>query len=170
MLKDFLIASFSNWLLYNKYMKKYLLIIILVLATFLRLYKLSINPPSMFGDEADLGYQAYSILKTGKDYQGNFMPLNFHSLAEYRTPLYLYSAVPTVAIFGVSPLGVRLPAAIYGVLSVLGFYLLVSKMSNGNWKMASIASFLLAISPWHLQYSRAGFVIRILCVKNVVLR
>ena len=102
-----------------------LLLIIILFAAFLRLWKLSSVPVSLFGDELDVGYHAYSILKTGKDYSGNFMPLHFQSLAEWRTPLYLYSAVPTVAIFGVSQLGVRLPAAMFGILGVWGLYLLV---------------------------------------------
>jgi len=144
---------------------KVVLIAIILIASFLRLWNLSSNPPSLFGDELDLGYQAYSILKTGRDYYGNFMPIHFHSLAEWRTPLYLYSAVPTVAIFGISPLGVRLPAAIFGILGVLVFYLLVKKLTLNNKQslalraepLAIIASFLLAISPWHIQYSRAGF-------------
>lgn len=113
-------------------------------------------PVSLFGDELDVGYHAYSILKTGKDYSGNSWPLHFQSLAEWRTPLYLYSAVPTVALFGISPLGVRLPAAIFGVLGIFLFYLLI-KLVSGNWKLATLAAGLLAISPWHLQYSRAGF-------------
>src|SRR3989339_1854448 len=151
------------------------LIAILLIASFFRLYQLSSVPASLFGDEVDVGYQAYSILKTGKDYSGNFMPLHFHSLAEWRTPLYLYSAVPTVAIFGISPLGVRLPAVIFGVLSILGFYLLIREIVNGQWSMAKknnliinsqplalIASFLLAVNPWHIQYSRAGFEVTML--------
>ena len=109
---------------------KFLLVVILVVASFLRLYKLTIDPPSLFGDELDLGYQAYSILKTGRDYSGNFMPIHFHSLAEWRTPLYLYSAVPTVAIWGITPLGVRLPAALFGILSILAFYLLIKEITK----------------------------------------
>jgi 4-amino-4-deoxy-L-arabinose transferase-like glycosyltransferase len=135
---------------------KFLLIAVVILASFLRLYKLSVNPPSLFGDELDLGYQAYSILKTGNDYQGNFMPIHFHSLAEWRTPLYLYSAVPTVAIFGITPWGVRLPAAIFGILSVFVMYLFVEKLTR-NKNVAVLSAFLMAISPWSLQYSRAGF-------------
>jgi 4-amino-4-deoxy-L-arabinose transferase-like glycosyltransferase len=150
-----------------------LILPILLLAIFLRFFNITNNPPSLFGDEVDLGYHAYSISQTGRDYQGNFMPLHFRSLAEWRTPLYLYSAVPTVALFGITPLGVRLPAAIFGVLSIWAFYLLIKEMINGKWLMDKrsnikhhssfinhlplIASFLLAISPWHLQYSRAGF-------------
>jgi 4-amino-4-deoxy-L-arabinose transferase-like glycosyltransferase len=135
---------------------KFLLVLIIVIASFLRLYKLTVNPPSLFGDELDLGYQAYSILKTGHDYQGNFMPIHFHSIAEWRTPLYLYSAVPTVAIFGISPLGVRLPAVLFGVLSILVLYFLVKEITK-NKSLALLSSFLMTISPWSLQYSRAGF-------------
>jgi 4-amino-4-deoxy-L-arabinose transferase-like glycosyltransferase len=135
---------------------KVILIVILLLASFLRLYKLTVNPVSLFGDELDLGYQAYSILKTGEDYYGNFLPIHFHSLAEWRTPLYLYSTVPTVAIWGITPLGVRVPAAIFGILGVLAIYLLVKEITK-NEGMGLISAGILAISPWHLQYSRAGF-------------
>ncbi len=139
----------------EKYRNK-ILVIILLFAALLRFCNLSSNPPSMFGDELDVGYHAYSILKTGKDYQGNLLPLNFHSLAEWRTPLYLYSAVPTVAIFGVSPLGVRIPAALFGLLGVYLLYLLVKEIFD-DFRIGILAATILAISPWHIQYSRAGF-------------
>lgn len=135
---------------------KFLLIFVLLLSVILRVYGIDKNPVSLFGDELDVGYQAYSILKTGKDYSGNFIPVHFRSLAEWRTPLYIYSSVPTVALFGISPLGVRLPAAIFGILSVFVLYLFVKEIS-GKEEMGLLVALLLAISPWHLQYSRAGF-------------
>ncbi len=138
-------------------MKKYIILIIIVIfASFFRLWRIDQVPVSLFGDELDVGYQAYSILKTGKDYYGNFLPLHFHSLAEWRTPLYIYSSVPTVAIFGISPLGVRLPASVFGILSIVAIYLLVGKITN-NKNIGLLSAFVLAISPWHIQYSRAGF-------------
>lgn len=135
---------------------KKILIAILALALFLRLWKIDTVPVSLFGDELDLGYQAYSILKTGKDYSGNSWPIHFHSLAEWRTPLYLYTAVPTVAIFGISPYGVRLPAVIFGVAGILALYLLVKELFK-NEKIALFSALVLTLSPWHFQYSRAGF-------------
>lgn len=135
---------------------KLLLISILLLSAILRLYKIDKNPVSLFGDELDVGYHAYSILRTGKDYSGNLMPMHFQSLAEWRTPLYIYSAVPTVEIFGISPLGVRLPAAIFGILGVWAIYLLTKEITN-NDVIALLSALFLTISPWHLQYSRAGF-------------
>ena len=145
-----------------------ILLAILLIASVLRLWKLSSNPVSLFGDELDVGYQAYSILKTGSDYYGNFMPIHFHSLAEWRTPLYLYSAAPTVAIFGISPLGVRLPAAIFGILGVYVIYLLAKEILSYNkiptikHTQALLAALLLSLSPWHIQYSRAGFEVTLL--------
>lgn len=132
------------------------MIAIILVASFLRLYKLDQVAPSLFGDELDVGYHAYSILKTGKDYSGNSWPLHFQSLAEYRTPLYLYSAVPTVAIFGISGWGVRLPAAIFGILSVWAMYLLAKRITKKE-AVGLLAAAVLAVSPWHIQYSRAAF-------------
>lgn len=143
--------------------KTWIFLIIVIVASILRLWKISSVPVSLFGDELDVGYQAYSILKTGRDYYGNFMPIHFHSLAEWRAPLYLYSSVPTVAIFGITPLGVRLPAAVFGILGVIAFYFFIKEIASysgyadKNDVLALISASLLALSPWHIQYSRAGF-------------
>ena len=140
-----------------------LFLVIIIVATFLRLWKISEIPVALFGDELDVGYHAYSILKTGRDYQGNFMPLHFHSLAEWRTPLYLYASVPTVALFGISALGVRLPAALFGILSIFGIYLLANKLfDKKRFSIGLVAAGIIAINPWHLQYSRAGFEVTML--------
>src|SRR4030042_7041651 len=141
---------------------KTILLLIILLAAFMRLWNIDKVPVSLFGDELDVGYQAYSILKTGRDYSGNFLPIHFQSLAEWRTPLYLYSAVPTVAVFGISAWGVRLPAAIFGVLGVWAMYLLVKQLIREREEkvregIALLSAAVLAFSPWHIQYSRAAF-------------
>ncbi|MFC1649242.1 ArnT family glycosyltransferase [Patescibacteria group bacterium] len=148
-----------------------ILILIILIASILRLWKLAEVPVSLFGDELDVGYHAYSILKTGRDYSGNFLPLHFQSLAEWRTPLYLYSVVPTVAMFGISPLGVRLPAALFGIVGVIGMYLFAKEIGRyGNMSrkkteiLALIATTILTFSPWHIQYSRAAFEVTLLIV------
>ena len=135
--------------------------LIVLFSFFVRVWKIDKVPPSLFGDELDVGYQAYSILKTGKDYSGRMIPLQFRSFTEYRTPLYLYSAVPTVAVFGITPLGVRLPAVFFGVCGVIAIYLLVSEIT-GSKVLGTLSSLLLAVSPWHIHYSRAGFEVTLL--------
>jgi 4-amino-4-deoxy-L-arabinose transferase-like glycosyltransferase len=146
--------------------RKFLIIGIILVAGFLRFWKISQVPVSLFSDELDVGYQAYSVIETGKDYFGNPHPLQFESYADTRTPLYIYSAVPSVFLFGITPLGVRLPAALFGVFGVLGIYLLAGEMFKEidrisvlglELSVGEIAAFALAISPWHIQYSRAAF-------------
>jgi 4-amino-4-deoxy-L-arabinose transferase-like glycosyltransferase len=150
------------------------MIAVIVFAFTVRIVGIDKVPPSLFGDELDLGYHALSIAQTGKDYSGNFLPLHFQSLAEWRTPLYIYAAVPTVSLFGISPLGVRLPAVIFGVIGIVGLYFLVSEISKhtaagknqkpiiDHHKLALLAAAILAISPWHIHYSRAGFEVTML--------
>lgn len=129
------------------------IIAVLILAAVLRFYHLGINPPSPYWEEAAIGYDAYSILKTGKDFHGNSWPLvAFESFGDYKPSLYFYATVPSVAVFGLNTFAVRFPSALFGTLTVLMVYLLIK-----DKRTALIASLLLAISPWHLQLSRAGF-------------
>jgi len=135
---------------------KFAIVLILIFALILRVWLLDLVPVSLFGDEVDIGYHAYSLLHTGRDYSGNFLPLHLKSLADIKTPLYTYSIIPTVAVFGISALGVRLPAAIFGVLGIYLFYLLINLIFK-NKSLALLSAFLLTISPWHMHYSRWGF-------------
>jgi 4-amino-4-deoxy-L-arabinose transferase-like glycosyltransferase len=135
-------------------------VLILSVGTFLRVYQLDTNPPALFGDEVDVGYQAYSLLTTGKDISGRILPLYLKSLTEYRASFYIYSAVPFVGIFGLNEWGVRLPAAFWGVVSLIGIFLLTRKLFNTYVGLA--AMFLMSISPWHLQYSRGSFEVTML--------
>lgn len=145
-------------------MKKVIFWLILVcfLATILRLYQLGNVPIGLEWDEVALGYDAYSILRTGKDQFGKFLPLTFRSIDDYKPPLYVYANVPAVAFFGLSEFSTRLPSAIFGVIAVILTYYLVLEIFRDRSKverhlLALLSSLFLAISPWHLQFSRAAF-------------
>jgi 4-amino-4-deoxy-L-arabinose transferase-like glycosyltransferase len=142
-------------------MKKTLisLCIILAVAIGLRFYQLGNVPASPDWDEAALGYNAYSILKTGRDEYGNFLPLSIRSFDDYKPPLYVYLTVPSVALFGLSAWSTRLPSAVMGVLAVLGVYFLVGKLirDRKNDTIPLFSALLLAISPWSIQFSRIAF-------------
>lgn len=136
--------------------KRYLILfIIAILAIVLRLWQLGQNPPSLNWDEVSIGYNAYSILNTGKDEYGNFLPLIFRSMDDYKQPIYVYLTVASEKIFGLTPFAVRFPSALLGILSVLIFYFLVKELSE-NKKISLLSSFLLAILPWHVQFSRTA--------------
>ncbi len=128
-------------------------VVILFLAAFLRLYRLDSVPPGVNQDEASIGYTAYSILHTGKDEYGRLFPLSFQSFGDWKLPLYIYTVVPFVAIFGLSELAVRLPSALFGIASVgLTFFLI--KLLFKNNPLALLTMFLISIAPWHLHLSR----------------
>lgn len=139
-----------------------LFVAIVLLAAVLRLFYLGRIPLSLEWDEVALGYDAYSILQTGKDQFGKFLPITFRSLDDYKPPLYVYMAIPAVFIFGLTEFATRLPAAIFGIGAVFLSYFLVIELFDdiaGIYKylLALLATFLIALSPWHLQFSRAAF-------------
>lgn len=144
--------------------KLIILVCVFLLGTILRFYNLSSNPPSLNWDEASNGYNAYSILTTGKDEYGTFLPLSIRSFDDYKPPLYAYLTVPSIAIFGLNEFAVRFPSALLGSFSVIVVYFLVlqilksSKISSKFSDSVAITSaFLFAISPWSLQFSRAAY-------------
>ncbi len=137
MKRDFLILFFS----------------IVVIATFLRLFRLDTVPPGINQDEGAIGYNAYSILRTGKDEYGRPFPVSFQSFGDWKLPLYIYATVPLVGVFGITEVSVRLVSALAGVGTVILTFFLIYELFN-NYFLAFLSMFLLAISPWHLHISR----------------
>lgn len=136
--------------------KNLLLIFILLFFLITRLYKISQIPASVYWDEASIGYNAYSVLKTGHDEWGEFLPLHFRAFGEFKLPVYIYSVMVVELIFGLTQFAVRLPSVIYGFFSVLGLYLLTKKITN-NKKIALLSSFLFSLTPWFFIFSRTGY-------------
>lgn len=137
-------------------LNKFVLIIILALGLFLRTYQLNVSPPGFNADEAALGYNAYSILKTGKDEWGERLPLVFKSFSDYKPGLYVYLDLPFVALLGLNETAVRLPSILFGTLTILILYYLTKEVT-GKETLALGAAFILAVSPWHIHYSRGAW-------------
>lgn len=132
-----------------------LIVLIVAIGLFLRVYKLPEIPVGLHGDEASIGYNAYSLLKTARDQDGNFLPLAFDQFGNFRAPGYQYIDVPFVALLGLNAFAVRLPAAIFGSFTIVVFYFFLLAFFEKK-SMALLGSFLLAILPWHINISRAG--------------
>lgn len=141
----------------KKFIKEYwLLILAILIGGFLRLWKLGSIPPQMTTDEVALGYNAYSILRTGKDEYGKILPLIFQSFGDFKPGLYIYFTVPSVAILGLNEFATRLPSAISGIFSILLVFLIVNKLFS-NKKLALISAFIAAINPWLIFFSRGAW-------------
>jgi 4-amino-4-deoxy-L-arabinose transferase-like glycosyltransferase len=139
-----------------------LIISILILAFVLRLISLDQYPAGINADEAAIGYNAYSLLTTGMDEHGDSWPLVFRSFDDYKPPLYFYLVLPFVHFFGLNVWSVRLPSAILGGLTILLVYLFLNRVSKSRQNadtpfFPEVVALLLAISPWHLHFSRGGW-------------
>lgn len=132
------------------------LFLIIGLALVLRLYSVTSNPPALNWDETSIGYNAFSVLKTGKDEWGQVLPLHFRAYGEFKLPVQIYASIPAIFLLGLSDFSVRLTPVLYGVLTVLFLYLVARDMFK-NKSIGLIAAFLLATSPWHIQLTRASF-------------
>lgn len=130
--------------------------LILLGALLLRIVGLDQFPPSLYWEEAALGFDAYSILKTGRDHHGNLLPIvAFESFGDWKPSLYFYAIVPFIKLVGLNLWAVRLPAVVSGVMIVLGLGELAKRIKDE--RLALIAMAVTAISPWAIQFSRAGW-------------
>ena len=126
----------------------------LIIGVGVRVVRLDKMPPALNQDEACDGYDAYSVLTTGRDHHGNFMPIVMQGFNDYRMPLLQYSLVPLVGAFGLKTEVVRLGAAIWGILDLAAIVCLAGLMLG--WPGAAAAAVFGALSPWHLSFSRFG--------------
>lgn len=123
---------------------------ILIIATFLRFYHFTSTPPGLYPDEAIDGNNAAEAAATGH-YQ------TFYTEDNGREGLYVNIIAVMFQFFHAphEPWVIRLPAAVAGVLTVLGLYLLVEELFGSVTGL--LAAFLLATSFWHINFSRIGF-------------
>ncbi|MFH0979678.1 MAG: glycosyltransferase family 39 protein [Candidatus Roizmanbacteria bacterium] len=131
-------------------MKKYWSIILVFLISLLSvglfLYKLTSSPPCLNADEAANAYDAFSILKTGKDQYGNFMPLRFKSFGDYKLPLLTYLAIPFIKVFGLNDFGIRMVNMPFVFFFPIIIYFLARELFNKK-SVGLLAAFLTAFAP-----------------------
>ena len=131
-------------------MSRWLLIIIVIaLAVFFRLWHLASIPPGLFPDEAMNGNNASEALATG-----NFKI--FYVENNGREGLFINLQALSIKMFGNTPFALRFMAALFGILSVIALYFFVRAYTGSNLA-AFLAAFFMATSFWHIVLSRLGF-------------
>ena len=145
-------------------MKSKLFYLIVFLAFFSRFVGLSGLPPALNRDEAGIGYNAYSLIQTGRDEHGQRLPLAFQSIGDYKMPLYIYAATIPVSLFGLNDFSIRFWSALAGVVSVITVYYLVRELFHSrivpqaqHHSGGVLAALLFALNPWAIFYSRIAF-------------
>lgn len=143
---------------------------IFILAFFLRIYQLTLVPPSVSIDEISFGYNAYSLQKTGRDEYGVFLPFVLRAYDDYRPALLSYLIIPSIKLFGLNAFSTRFPSVILSLITLIALYRIVlllfavtAKMNKAPPKrhkevsvkvIALCTIFLYAISPWNIYLSR----------------
>ena len=137
-----------------------LLACIFILGVFFRFYNIQETPPGLFPDEAMNGGNALDALRTG-DFKVFYQDNNG------REGLFINIQALSVHTLGTTPWALRIVSAFFGSLTILGIYFLTKelfyaaplflrqKISSSG--IALFASFFLATSYWHINFSRIGF-------------
>jgi 4-amino-4-deoxy-L-arabinose transferase-like glycosyltransferase len=144
-----------NRAFFKEHYATFLLLLIVTLALFLRVYNLSTNPGGFDQDETSNGVDAYSLGRTLRDHHGNFLPLLLESFEDWPSPLLTYLTIPFVWTLGLSEFAVRLPVALLGTGAVVMLFFLVKRFT-GKKELGLLAALFLAIMPWAIMTSRWG--------------
>lgn len=155
-----------NGYFYQFFKANIFLFVILLLGIFLRIFAIHSIPPSPSLDEVSIGYNAYSLIKTGTDEFGEKFPILLRAYDDWRPALYVYLTIPFIMILGLVPEAVRLPSIILSIFSLIASYFLFKELLRLNIKNGFVENdiriislyslFLMAISPWHVYFSRIG--------------
>jgi len=116
-----------------------------IVSFFLSVYQRKPTPPCLNADEAAFSYNAYSILKTGRDEYGALLPLRLKSFGDNKLPLFTYLSVPFIAVFGLNEWGARAPNAFLSLLFPFVVYLFTQELF-GRKKVSLLAALLSALS------------------------
>jgi 4-amino-4-deoxy-L-arabinose transferase-like glycosyltransferase len=129
--------------------------LIVLLAAAIRLYDIGGVPTELDADEIDLYNSAYSIATTGHDLDGSLLPYLYSSETR-NPPMYAVAAFASVSIFGRTPLGIRLPAVVFGLLAILLLYGITYELTRRR-DIALVSALLMATQPVFVHFARIGW-------------
>jgi len=125
------------------------LVLIILVASCLRLYSLDEIPPGLCGDTAYKGVAANRIL------QGQY-PIFFAESWGGIEPMYMYILAVFFHFFDSTPLVIQALSAIVGIITIPFLYLLARELFNSRI-IGLLASSWLAVCYWHMSWSRLGW-------------
>lgn len=141
----------------KKYIWPVLIGILFLLSLLIRFYQIDNSKLGFYLDEASIGYNAYSILETGKDEFGKPFPILFRAFTDFKSPLYIYFSVIPIKIFGLGVFSTRFVSALSGSIAIIVVYFLLKLITKNNRFLSFLSALILAVSPWHVFYSRAAW-------------
>lgn len=129
------------------------LLCLIVAGFWLRFQQLADIPAGLNWDEAAIGYNAYSLLLTGKDEFGRAWPLLIESFGDYKTGLYSILIMPIIHELGLSVFSVRILNVFVGTSAILAAYYL-GMVWFGRRSGGLLLALLVTVSPLTIHLSR----------------
>ena len=126
-----------------------------VISLGLHFWKIGSVPPGFYIDESSTTYNAYCILQTGADEHGNRYPAFFRFESQYQDPVLVYAMVPFVRFLGLHVWVARIPSALFHLLALAAFALLVQMHCRNKW-LSLFGGFLFSAIPWVFPVSRTA--------------
>lgn len=133
----------------------------MLIGLILRVFWLQNYPIGFTPDEAAFGYNAYSLINTGRDEWGkpfwSLFTQNMESFGDFKLPIYTFFSTVTVYLLGLNEVSTRLPNAVLGSMAIPVIYILSRQLFKTNKSVAIFSAFFFALSPWSIQLSRGAF-------------
>ena len=139
----------------NSKKSKLICLLFVLIASIIYLYNLDYVPNGLNVDEAGTAYDAISLAKYGVDRYLYHNPVYFINFGGGQNALYTYLVTILLKVFNYNLFVLRLPAAIFGILSILTFFMLV-KNNKKDIELSIIGTFLMLITPFFIMKSRWG--------------
>lgn len=131
-----------------------ILIFLIILGTFFRLYKIDEIPAGCFSDEAQNGNEAINIIK-GNVIEGTSLPVYLERDSSHNPAYYIYILAVFIKFFGIGPTQIRIATAIFGILSIPAIYFLIRSIFG--MRTAIFGALLFAVFRWNINFSRIAF-------------
>src|SRR4030042_2880981 len=144
-------------MVYSEGMKRQTILrlgLLLGVSLLLRLWFLGQHPAGFYYDEVFAGYNAYSILQTGRNVHSEFLPLYLNTFGDWRPMAIVYLIIPFVRLLGLSEFAVRLGPALVAAITP-GVLYLVLQRGRLRGSVAYLSALFLSLSPWHNILSRS---------------
>lgn len=137
--------------------KSFPILLILVIAAFLRFFHLAQLPVILNRDEAALAYNALLVERSGYDEWHQHLPFIFRSFGDYKLPGYIYTLVLCFHFLPNTDFVTRLPSALAGCVLVYLAYLWSKNLGHLSQRWSYVFAFLIAVLPVFSFYSRIAF-------------
>lgn len=148
------------------YIEKIAFLMILLVAIFVRFYKIGDIPQGLHVDETGMAYDSFCLANFRVDRYLNHLPVYLINFGGGQSALYAYLSAIFVKLFGLGIMQVRMPAFILNILAIIASYFMVKK--HVGKKSALLFMALFAITPWNIMASRWGLDCNLLAPLSVI--